>query len=221
MGISNVGLKGMCPGVIIAGFCVISYLIMVLFPALRGMLILSPSLQSILIAPWKILTYQFVHIGALHLMVNVIGLLWMSRQLSGAISASSFIILFIGGSVCGALTFLVTCGFSGDYSASLAGASAGVFALVAATACLGRKKWVVIFFLPLVLLYGSASAHAGGLIFGFFAVCRGLIADLRVVRKISERRFRLLSKVRMSGYAALSDDEKRDLERLTERRTVE
>ncbi|MES2645149.1 MAG: rhomboid family intramembrane serine protease [Myxococcota bacterium] len=88
--------------------------------------------------PWRSLSSSLLHIGALHLFLNVVGLVWLGHLLERLLGPSRFLVLYvlsvIGGSVLSAL-------FTGGVSA---GASSGLWGLgVAEVVVLWRHAHLV------------------------------------------------------------------------------
>jgi membrane associated rhomboid family serine protease len=88
--------------------------------------------------PWRLLSSSLLHIGALHLFLNVVGLVWLGHLLERLLGPSRFLVLYVlsvlGGSVLSAL-------FSGGVSA---GASSGLWGLgVAEVVVLWRHAHLV------------------------------------------------------------------------------
>ncbi|MEK7685385.1 MAG: rhomboid family intramembrane serine protease [Verrucomicrobiota bacterium] len=141
---------------------------------------------------WQLLTFQFLHGGPLHLILNC-AMLWIfGRPLEQVLGRSSFLKLyFISGSAGGLVQ--VACGwlFTSHFGLGpVLGASAGVFGLIAAFAALNwnqRITTLVAFIIPvtmkakyLILVLGiigllglleknngiAHAAHLGGMLFG-------------------------------------------------------
>lgn len=78
---------------------------------------------------WKLFTYPFVHQSVLHLLMNMVGLYLLGRQVLRSIGIPSFLVLYFGGGVAGAL--LETAIRSAFGPTQLMGASAAVLAVTA------------------------------------------------------------------------------------------
>ncbi|MCM1484329.1 MAG: rhomboid family intramembrane serine protease, partial [Muribaculaceae bacterium] len=149
---------------------------------------LPASAHTLLHRPWSILTYMFVQIDFMHLLVNMVLLLCFGRMLESVKPMSTAIRIYLYGGLMGAFVFLAGSA-SGLLSGGtvLIGASGAVMAIVAATAVIlpdmrvtlfpfrtpVRMKWIaiaVIGFQVLSLLTagngGGHAAHAGGIISG-------------------------------------------------------
>lgn len=99
---------------------------------------------------WQLLTYQFMHGGWLHLLVNCWVIYVFGRELEEALGPARFLGLYFAGGVLGGLVqgvagLLV----GGIFAAPVVGASAGAFALLAAFASLypDRLLTLLLFFI--------------------------------------------------------------------------
>lgn len=86
-----------------------------------------PSL--VLVRPWSVVTYMFLHGGIGHLFFNMIGLYFFGTRVEDRIGSQRFIALYLISGVTGALLSLV---FAGNVP--IIGASAGVFGVMLAFA---------------------------------------------------------------------------------------
>lgn len=138
--------------------------------------------------PWTIITYQWVHFDILHLLFNMLWLFWFGIYLVRAVADASFLRLYIGGGVAGAIFFITANAIIGTQTFTtsyLCGASAAVLAVMTATAFrfpdtrvnlllfgMVRLKWVAVVCILLTLLgfgggtQGAQSAHIGGVVWG-------------------------------------------------------
>lgn len=185
---------------------------------------LSSCLPSFANAPWTLLSYAFAHDGAAHLVANLIGLYIAGRLLGGICSRTSFIALFFAGILSGAIFFLSAAMLFPAHPRLLAGASAGVLALLSSGLLLRGKYLFFILLIVAACLYGSSPAHLGGCAAGcvWYAVMpktgKSVFADLRIVRAAENKKESLLCKVASSGYDALSEVEKSELDLLTRKK---
>jgi membrane associated rhomboid family serine protease len=95
---------------------------------------------------WQLLTYQFMHGGWLHLLLNCWAIYVFGREVESTLGRNSFLTLYFSSGVIGGL-FQALAGvlFDGRFAAPVVGASAGAFGLVAAFATLYPER-------PLMLL---------------------------------------------------------------------
>jgi membrane associated rhomboid family serine protease len=142
--------------------------------------------------PWSLVTYMFLHAGALHLLFNMLWLYWFGQLFLSFFSARHFRGLYFLGGLCGGLIFMLALNVFPYftpyiYSSVLLGASASVLAIVVATAVrepeyqvnfmfIGavRLKYVALFMVVTDLLFvtsgngGGHIAHLGGALAGWW-----------------------------------------------------
>lgn len=93
----------------------------------------------LLVQPWSLVTYAFLHAGVFHILFNMLWLYWFGRLFLYLFSAKHFRGLYILGALCGGLLYMVAYNvfpYFRPYIASsyLLGASASVLAIAVATA---------------------------------------------------------------------------------------
>jgi membrane associated rhomboid family serine protease len=95
---------------------------------------------------WQLLTYQFMHGGWMHLLLNCLAIYFFGRELEETLGRKSFLALYFSSGVIGGL-FQALAGvlLKGAFAVPVVGASAGAFGLVAAFATLYPER-------PLMLL---------------------------------------------------------------------
>jgi membrane associated rhomboid family serine protease len=145
---------------------------------------------------WQLLTYQFMHGGLLHLLLNCWAIYVFGREVEETLGVKSFLTLYFSSGVIGGL-FQGLAGvlLGGAYAAPVVGASAGAFGLVAAFATLypERPLMLLLFFIIPVsmrakfLLLFSALLTVFGLVFPMDNIAHaahlgGMITGLVFVR---------------------------------------
>ncbi len=170
---------------------------------------------------WQLLTFQFLHGGLLHLLLNLIAIYFFGRPMEDYLGRRRFLQLYLGSGVVGGVCQVVLDGFIlNDPGRAVLGASAGAFGLVSAFATLfpDRTLTLLVFFvLPISLrartliwisigigvlgLLGvldpgvAHAAHLGGILAGFLFV-RGFVQGrgfrIRWVAPTSPNRSRIL-----------------------------
>ena len=149
-------------------------------------------LPKFLVQPWTLFTYMFLHVGALHLLFNMLWLYWFGQLFLSFFSARHFRGLYLLGGLCGGLLYMLAYNvfpYFGPYiyGSYLLGASASVLAIVVATAVrepeyrvnfmfIGavRLKYVALFMVVTDLLFvtsgngGGHIAHLGGALGGWW-----------------------------------------------------
>lgn len=175
--------------------------------------LLAFSADRILIRPWTIFTYMFVHAGLGHVFFNMLALFFFGPPLERAWGSREFIIFYVVCGVGGAVAALFLINIVG--TAPMVGASAAVFGILLAFAMtwpdapiylwflLPVKAKYFVGFLALLTFYSTFSsgraaggtahwAHLGGLVSGWIWLRYGSrierSADRAVVRMKSSRR---------------------------------
>ncbi|MDO3644558.1 rhomboid family intramembrane serine protease [Mucilaginibacter sp. L3T2-6] len=149
-----------------------------------------PSNLSVLLKHfWTPVTYMFMHAGWLHILFNMLWLYWFGQIFEEYLGKNRTVGLYLMGGLCGAFFFLLcynTLPIFAHQDTSLVGASAGVMAIIIATATLlpdyslslfligpVKLKWIALFFVLIDFLgiigpnSGGEIAHLGGALIGF------------------------------------------------------
>jgi len=150
------------------------------------------SFKALLLRPWTLITYMFVHKDIWHILFNMLWLYWFGRIFLEYLDQRKLVAVYILGGLSGALLYILSFNvfpaFAGVVSESVAiGASASVMAIVIAIAAyvpdytvhlflFGRIKIkymaLAIFVLTSVMDFsinsGGKLAHIGGAFFGYF-----------------------------------------------------
>ncbi|MGN6395792.1 MAG: rhomboid family intramembrane serine protease [Mucilaginibacter sp.] len=149
-----------------------------------------PSNLSVLLKHfWTPVTYMFMHAGWLHILFNMLWLYWFGQIFEEYLGKNRTVGLYLMGGLCGAFLFLLcynTLPIFAHQDTSLVGASAGVMAIIIATATLlpdyslslfligpVKLKWIALFFVLIDFLgiigpnSGGEIAHLGGALIGF------------------------------------------------------
>lgn len=99
---------------------------------------------------WQLLTFQFMHGGLVHLLLNCWGLYVFGRAVEEALGRRSFLLLYFSSGVLGGLLqMLGALVWKTNFGGMVVGASAGIFGLVAAFATLypERQLTLLLFFI--------------------------------------------------------------------------
>jgi membrane associated rhomboid family serine protease len=123
---------------------------------------------------WQLFTYQFMHAGFLHLLVNMIVLYFFGKAVEEALGRRAFLrIYFLSGVVGGLLQMLVAALFPGYFGRAVVGASACGLGLLATFAALFPERQITLllfFIIPVSLRAKTLLMIAFGLsIFGLLA----------------------------------------------------
>lgn len=158
-----------------------------------GFLALHPNAETILLAPWQLITYNFLHTGVgfggmLHILFNMLWLVWIGRDHENLHGSADLMGLYLMGGVGGGfMAILLHTAFPsmGAFSGPIVGASASVLAIMAAVATRYPNKSIGLIFIGVVplrlivlaflffdLLFIASSgtavgAHIGGAVTGF------------------------------------------------------
>jgi membrane associated rhomboid family serine protease len=153
---------------------------------------------------WQLLTFQFMHGGWLHLLVNLWVIYMFGRELEQTLGRKPFLTLYLGSGIVGGL-FQAAAGllFPSYFGGATVGASAGAFGLVAAFATFYPERpltLLLFFILPItvlakyLLLFSvivavvgivfpsgnvANAAHLGGIACGIFFARYGLHREFR------------------------------------------
>ena len=149
------------------------------------------SFKSLILKPWTLITYMFVHKDIWHILFNMLWLYWFGRIFLEYLDQRKLVAVYLLGGISGALVYILSFNifpaFTGIVADSIAiGASASVMAIVIAIAAyvpdytiqlllLGRIKIkymaLGIFILTSVMDFsvnsGGKLAHIGGAFFGY------------------------------------------------------
>lgn len=170
--------------------------------------ILPATFNEFLFKPWTIISYGFVHVEFLHILMNLIGLYFVGNLFIQYFTPKQFISFYILGTLFGGLIFMLSYNFfpafSSDVSNSvLLGASAGVSAIFVGISTyipqyqfkiplIGFVKlWYLAAFWVLLDIIqipagnaGGHFAHLGGALFGFLYVNQASNTNIKIFDRI-------------------------------------
>jgi len=154
---------------------------------------------------WQLVTYQFMHANAMHLLLNSWAIYMFGRELEDLLGVRRYLaLIFSTGIIGGVFQVLVALLWPQFFGGAVVGASACAFGLVAAFAMLFPEReltMLILFVIPIhlrakTLLIGSAvlaltgfsfpnlimpgvahAAHLGGMVMGWFFVRKILQGD--------------------------------------------
>jgi membrane associated rhomboid family serine protease len=110
-------------------------------PTLTSPFVLVPAL--ILVRPWTLLSYMFLHAGFMHVFFNMIGLYFFGSQVEERLGGRRFLGLYLTSGLGGALLSIAT-----PY-AHIVGASGAVFGVMLAFARYWPHATIVMWFFPM------------------------------------------------------------------------
>lgn len=160
------------------------------FELLRTHFALHPVFPDLLLQPWQLVTYSFMHAGVWHIAVNMLLLFWVGREFERMHGAQQFWTVYLLTAVSGGLLCLFLSPFvpaiAGGPGIPVLGASASVLGVLMTVAILYPHRqirllffgvmpllWAVVGFLVIDSLLALSSsgtavaAHWGGALTGF------------------------------------------------------
>lgn len=167
----------------------------------------------LIIKPWTLITYMFVHESFWHLFFNMIWLYWFGKIFMEFKKGNKIFTLYFIGGICGAVTFIIAYNIFPVFDETIhlsttIGASASVLAITTATATLVpgytvhllfvgpvKIKYIAIFTVILDVLMirsgnaGGHFAHLGGALSGLLYILilkhnSGLLTNSSLLKKI-------------------------------------
>lgn len=164
---------------------------------LLELLVLPADTPAWLHRPWTLLTYMVSQRDFLHLLFNMLWMLWFGSILLHRLSQRQVLWLYICGGLCGGLFFLLAGAFMPGlcpHGSFLLGSSASVLAIMASAAiCMPdyplhlffigdvKLKWIAIVMILLAFI-GLGGGNSGGEVAHIGGVCFGALQGL-LVRK--------------------------------------
>ncbi len=151
---------------------------------------LPASFGALLLRPWSLFTYMFLHGGLTHLIFNMLWLYFFGRWFLRHFDARQLLTVYLLGGLMGGAFYILGFNFIPYYrnlveSSTLVGASAAVLALTLALACYRpdeelnlmffgriRMKWLAVVMIVIDILSltgdngGGSLAHLGGALLG-------------------------------------------------------
>lgn len=161
---------------------------------IKNNLSLPLSFGGLALKPWTIITYMFTHFALMHIFWNMITLYWFGQLFINYTNSKKLIPLYLLGGIAGALItillFTVIPPFQAFLGAPMIGASAGVTAIIVATATLiPNVNMNMLFIGPVKLIYvalfvifidvlnvasydniGGNISHLGGALMGYLFI---------------------------------------------------
>ncbi len=177
--------------------------------------------------PLAVLSYMFSHVYTLHFAANMAVLIFAGGILEARRGPWAVLLTYMGGGVAGGLLYAAACLMLGIGGAELSGASAATLALCAAalvtTPAISQRlkdtpaALMGMALIVAIILLGFRGANPGGALAHLGGIAAGILAGLIMSRKRGddghddETDNPIIEKVRRSGYASLSPDERREL----------
>ena len=157
-------------------------------------LAIPASLDTLIVRPWTLFTYMFLHINVFHILFNMLWLYWFGKIFLNYLSARQLLSTYIWGGLAGGLLFIISYNIFPVFhtilpEAKALGASASVMAIVTAISfykpnfyvqllLLGRIRilylaialFIFDFFMIKSSNAGGHIAHIGGAVWGYFYI---------------------------------------------------
>lgn len=105
-----------------------------------------PDWQTALFQPWRAVTYMFLHGGAFHLIFNMLWLWWLGRHVEESMGPRSFLVIYFGAGLGGALFDVLAAPLLGF--TPVIGASGAVYGIMVAFAMLYPTMPIMLILLP-------------------------------------------------------------------------
>jgi len=152
--------------------------------------------EQLILKPWTVFTYMFVHRDFFHILFNLLWLYWFGKIFLNYLSERQLLSVYILGGLSGALLYIISYnifpGLQNEMAAGIAiGASASIMAIVIAIAFYAPDfKIHLVFIGPVKIIYvaiigfvlsslidfsvntGGKIAHIGGALFGYLFIYR-------------------------------------------------
>ncbi len=172
--------------------------------------------------PWTLITYMFSHAHPWHFALNLVVLIVAGALYEYRRGHAALLAAYLTGGIAGGALFVAAASSAGPSQASLAGASAAALAVCAAIPAsinnivnLLRTPAAVlgIIFSIVLILWGLLGPNPGGSIAHIGGIAAGIACGLlaRPAQPSTVDISDIIDKVRTSGYASLTDDERKKL----------
>jgi membrane associated rhomboid family serine protease len=156
---------------------------------LVGWFVLPDDPLSLILQPWSLITYSFLHFGVWHLVFNMLWLYWFGKMALNVFNAKRFLTVYLLGGLFGGLFYVVAYNLFPVFintSGHLIGASGAVMAIMVFIATYSPNTEMRIFMFTVKLWHiaafkilldlvqiptsgnaGGLLAHVGGAVFGY------------------------------------------------------
>lgn len=152
--------------------------------------VLPSDLKKLILQPWSLISYSFLHAGLSHILWNMLFLYWFGPMVLNLFTSKRFLTLYLLGALSGGALFVIAYNvfpvFADSFTVShLIGASASVRAVMIFIAIFSPYSEIRIFFIRIKLWHialfvvaldlimipisnaGGNIAHLGGALFGY------------------------------------------------------
>ena len=108
-----------------------------------------------LVQPWRFVTYQFMHAGMVHLLMNMLGLYFLGPTLEKFWGSRRFLSFYLGCGIVGGLFYILLAAIGFLPGGVLVGASGAILGMLAACAILFPQFVVILFIFPVPIRVAS------------------------------------------------------------------
>ena len=200
-----------------------------------GVIGLAPSLKTLAIHPWTLISYSFAQANILQLIFNMLWLYGFGRMLLMRCSQRCLLKLYAAGAVTGGIIYISAASlFESSAPWLLMGSSAAVLSIAVAVAVMmpdmevtlplfgpTKIKWIVGIVVAIFCI-GLSTPNAGGNLAHIGGAAAGGAGAVMLKRRNahghSDEFDRLTDKIKRTGYDALSSKEKRRFFELSSKR---
>ena len=131
----------------IAIICILIFMLQLIYPNLTNEFALSR--EHVLIHPWILITYMFLHGSVQHIFYNMFALVMFGLILESIIKSRNFLIVyFLSGIISGIISLF--------FYNSVIGASGAIFGIIGCLTTLRPKITVIAFGVPMPIIIASA-----------------------------------------------------------------
>ncbi len=175
----------------------VMFLVVSLMPGLNYLLAFVPA--AVLVRPWTIVTYMFLHANLMHLLLNMLGLFFFGPRLEARLGSRHFLALYFTAGIFGAvLTFGLGLFAQAVLFAPMVGASGAIMGVLAAYArfwphdriliwgILPVSAWLMVIATALYSVWAGLTGSGGNV--AHFAHLGGLAAGWLYVVALDRRR---------------------------------
>lgn len=159
---------------VIIGLCIAMHALGFVLPGVRNLFAFSPAVGYL--QPWRFFTAAFLHVGLLHLLMNMLALWMLGQALEPLLGRWRYLALYVLSAIGGSVGLVLLVFNQLDFITPAVGASGAIFGLFGALFVLGKKAHTqlrsITVLIVLNMAYGFVvpgiawQAHLGGLVVG-------------------------------------------------------
>ena len=144
---------------------------------------------------WRFITFQFLHENVMHIFGNMLCLYFFGPMIESYLGRNRYLLFYLLCGIAGPFSFMALCGLhvlGADLNTQMIGASAGIFGVLIAGACIAPNATVMLLFPPIPMRLktmawlmialaaytaftngrnaGGEAAHLGGAALGYLLI---------------------------------------------------